>query len=298
MGDGAKAITLAGEEIFGVCSTTRLMCWAHVHAKILPRLKSVATHNKKVADTILRDIENLQWSALNEASFRKAFELLEKKYLWKHDLLLNGALEIFFSYMHKRWIDSKEFRWIEGSNPWGPSNNQGIEGKNKEIKQSHTFRRRLEIGELLSVMARLVTEVSDDDDRLLVSPRTAVLHGERDSLSLRTGGYQWFQANKTGMDKIIRIDTKNKYTVSEAFDLGKVDNLWVVSSTAGLKSGTSLKERAKKRIKERELPQSATYDDYLELRSSCWIIEERSGDFFCDCPVGMKVMYVHFKIEC
>ena len=104
MGDGAKAITLAGEEIFGVCSTTRLMCWAHVHAKILPRLKSVATHNKKVADTILPDIENLQWSALNEASFRKAFELLEKKYLGKYDLLLNGALEIFFSYMHKVWI--------------------------------------------------------------------------------------------------------------------------------------------------------------------------------------------------
>ena len=46
MGDGAKAITKAGEAVFDV-STTRLMCWAHVHAKIVPKLKSVSTHNKK-----------------------------------------------------------------------------------------------------------------------------------------------------------------------------------------------------------------------------------------------------------
>ena len=76
MGDGAKAITKAGEAVFDVSSTTRLMCWAHVHAKIVPQLKSVSTHNKKVADTILRDIDNLQWSALNEVSFGKGFALL------------------------------------------------------------------------------------------------------------------------------------------------------------------------------------------------------------------------------
>ena len=192
--------------------------------------------------------------------------------------------------MHKVWIDSKEFRWFEGANPWGISNNQGVEGKNKEIKQSHTFRRKLEIGELLSVLARLVHEVSEEDDRLLVSSRLAVLHGERDSLSLRTGGFQWYQVNKTDSGKILRIDPKNKYTVSESFGLGEVTNLWAVNSTEGLKSGTSLKERAKKRIQARDNPQSSNFDDYLEVRSSCWILEERSGDFYCDCPVGMKVI--------
>ena len=92
MGDGAKAITKAGNKVFDPSSTTRLMCWAHVHSNLLPQLKSVATHNKKVSDSILRDIENLQWSALNEASFRRGFELLEKKYHGRHDLVLNAAL--------------------------------------------------------------------------------------------------------------------------------------------------------------------------------------------------------------
>ena len=297
MGDGAKAITKAGNKVFDPSSTTRLMCWAHVHSNLLPQLKSVATHNKKVSDSILRDIENLQWSALNEASFRRGFELLEKKYLGRHDLVLNAALENFFSYMHKVWIDSQEFRWFEGAHPWGVSNNQGVEGKNKEIKQSHTFRRRLEVGELLSVLARLVSEVSEEDDHLLVSSRLAVLHGEKDSLSLRTGGFQWFMANNSGTDKIIRINPKDKYTVSGSpeFLLGEVSNLWAVNSSEGLKSGTSLKERAKKRLQSRMLPQSLTFNEYIQVRSSCWILEERSGDYFCDCPVGMKVEYVYSK---
>ena len=260
------------------------MCWAHVHSNILPRIKSVATQNKKIADAILRDIENLQWSALNESSFKKAYSLLEEKYLGKHDLVLNDVLNIFFSYMRKVWIDSTEFRWFEGAHPWGVSNNQGVKGKNKEIKQSHTFRRRHDIGDLLSILARLVTEVSLEDDHLLCSPRLAVLHGEKDSLSLKTGGYQWFQTNRTGTDKIIRVNPRHYYTVSES-----VSNLWVVNSTDGLKSGTSLKERAKKRLKSRETPESSTFDDYLGARSCCWILEESGGDFYCDCPVGMKV---------
>jgi hypothetical protein len=49
------------------------------------------------------------------------------------------------------------------------------------------------MGELLSVLARLVHEVSEEDDRLLFSSRLDVLPGERDSLSLRTGGFQWYQ---------------------------------------------------------------------------------------------------------
>ena len=48
-------------------------------------------------------------------------------------------------------------------------------------------------GDLLSILARLVTEVSEEDDHLLLSPRLAVLHGEKDSLSLKTGGYHWYQ---------------------------------------------------------------------------------------------------------
>ena len=175
--------------------------------------------------------------------------------------------------------------------PWRISNNQGVEGKNMEIKQNHTFRRRLELGELVSVLANLVTEWSEEDDKLLESSRIATLHGEKDSLSLRTNGYQWYKSNKMASDKGLRINPKEKYSVSESseFLLGKVTNLWAINSSEGLKSGKSLKERAKERLAHRKVPLSSSFDDYIRIRSSCWILEERDGDFFCDCPVGMKV---------
>ena len=216
MGDGAKAITKAGKNIFDDKSFFRFMFWSHVHARILPQLKRVSAHNTLISDSILADIVDLQWSVLNEETFRKTFKLIEQKYLDKHDVVLNGVLEKFFAYMRKVWVDSNECLWFEGAHPWGVGNNQVIEGKNKEIKQSHTFRRRLVIGELVSVLARLVSEWADEDDILFISSRLAALHGERNSLSLKTDGFQWYQANKLGADKIIRINAKDKYIVSES----------------------------------------------------------------------------------
>ena len=127
LGDGAKAITNAGETVFVGHSFVRLMCWAHVHSNLLKHLKSVNTINKKIAEDILKDIDNLQWSALNEATFKAAFKLLEEKYLGKHDDVLNEVIKNFFVYMHNVWIDSPEFRWFEGSHPWEISNNQCVE---------------------------------------------------------------------------------------------------------------------------------------------------------------------------
>ena len=244
-----------------------------------------------MSDGILQDIVNLQWSALNESSFRTSFKLLEEKYLHKYDTVLNGVVAKFFSYMRKVWIDSGEWKWYEGAHPFQISNNQGVEGKNREIKQNHTFRKRLEIGELVAVLARMVSEWSEEDDRLLESSRSAALEKERNSLSLKTDGYQWYKVNKKGSDKILRINPKDKYTVSKSseFLLGKVTNLWAVNSSEGEKCGKSLKERAKERLAHRKVPLSENFDDYIRIRSSCWIVEERDGEFYCDCPVGMKV---------
>ena len=129
-------MTKAGFEVFSKDSTKRLMCWSHVHRNILPKLKSVTLHNKTVADNILKDIVYLQWSVLNDSSFYKTFELLEKKHLNKFVDALNEVLVKFVSYLHEVWIDSQEHNWYEGSHPWQVSNNQGVEGKNKEIKTS------------------------------------------------------------------------------------------------------------------------------------------------------------------
>ena len=95
--------------------------------------------DKALATQILLDIDNLQWSVLNEKSFRYVFDLLESKYAENSNPDMEVALKRFFKYMRAVWVESREFRWYEGANPWSVSNNQGVEGKNKEIKQSHTL---------------------------------------------------------------------------------------------------------------------------------------------------------------
>ena len=151
----------------------------------------------------------------------------------------------------------------------------------------------MELGELFEVLILLVTEWSDEDVRLLESPRLAGLHGEENSLSLKTRGYHFYQKMKLKPNEwILKIkNPKDKYTVSESeeFNLGEVSALWAVRSSAGSKSDKSLKERAMERINEREVPKTQTFDEYLRVRTSCWIVEERDGDYYCDCPIGMKV---------
>ena len=58
-----------------------------MHSNLLPQLKCVYTHNKTIADNILNDLIDIQWSA----SFRSV-DLLEKKYLDKNDDVLNGVV--------------------------------------------------------------------------------------------------------------------------------------------------------------------------------------------------------------
>ena len=290
LGDGAKAITNAGKEVFGdLVQFKRLMCWAHVHTNIHKHMKQILSNNKSVHDSLSKDINDLQWSVLNEDSFSKVFTLIEDKFIGKYDSILNDLLDKFFQYMRKVWVESTEHHWYEGAHPWGVSNNQGVEGKNMDIKLNYTFRKRLALGALITTMANMVTEWSEEDDKILESPRIAGLHGEKNSLALRTAGYHCYSANKDG--NILGINNpQGKYTVaeSEEFKLGKVNALWAMTSTAGETSGKTLKERAIERIANRRTPLSSSFDEFLRIRSSCWIIEERDGDMFCDCPVGMK----------
>ena len=208
------------------------MCWPHVHRNVVPQIKPVSTLNKPLADKLILDIENLQWSSLNEQSFRKCFNLLEEKYLDNHDHDLRAALSRFFMYMREVWVESREYRWYEGAHPWAVSNNQGVEGKNKEIKQSHTFRTRLGMGEMFSVMLRMVEEWTEEDDPHLTTSRLTVLDGQSNSLNMKTAGFQWLKANQNKPGRILQINPAGKYTVSESseFQLGKVSKIWAVSS--------------------------------------------------------------------
>ena len=75
--------------------------YAHVHSNVHSHLKSVTTHSKTVADGILRDFENLQLSALNKASFRKVYGLMEQKYLGHYQISHQGHLKTHKRSKHK-----------------------------------------------------------------------------------------------------------------------------------------------------------------------------------------------------
>ena len=101
LADGAKAITKAIDEVFDIKSCVRLMCWPHVNRNLGPQLKSISTMDKALATQILLDIDNLQWSVLNEKSFRYVFELLETKHSVNANPDLEVALKRFFKYMRE-----------------------------------------------------------------------------------------------------------------------------------------------------------------------------------------------------
>ena len=53
-------------------------------------------------------------------------------------------------------------RWYEAAAPWMIGNNQGIEGTNKAIKASHTFKRRAPTGEIMDIVGGMVKWIQDD----------------------------------------------------------------------------------------------------------------------------------------
>ena len=99
----SNQITNAGLEIFGDAGT-RLMCWPHVYRNLTKRLSQLKKLNQTLADTVLEDIEFLQWSALNE-TFSILFDLLEKKFI--NDVAYSKAehdeLCSFFKYFRTQW---------------------------------------------------------------------------------------------------------------------------------------------------------------------------------------------------
>ena len=291
MGDGAPAITKAGEEVFGQCShpdcthATRLMCWSHVHRNITPRMKTIGSIDKKVEKDLLIDLENIQWSCTRD-TFEALINLLEKKYLNNQtfsEQMLN-ALDEFFQYFKTVWVTSKERFWFESANPFKSSNNQGVEGVNKDIKQSQTFRKRLPIGSFIDVQLRMCQEWSLSDSSLLEANREKHLFTQPHGLRLRTNGYEWLQSHKENSSIVKMSATNVQKTLLE-----NVSTIFAVQSSKTSSSDIPLRDCAKERLKSRfDVSRQSNFDDAMKIRQSCHIIEQVGSDFFCDCHEGIK----------
>ena len=57
MGDRAREISKAGEEVFGNVGV-RLMCWPHTYRNLVPRMSALKNANKKLQEQLTSDIEN------------------------------------------------------------------------------------------------------------------------------------------------------------------------------------------------------------------------------------------------
>ena len=95
----------------------------------------------------------------------------------------------------------------------------------------------------MDIFSRMVFKWGEVDDSLLYRSRMDLLKTHKEGLKMKTQGYQWMKANKLNTaDRIVKVDPKGKYTVSESseFNLGKVDAIWVVASSENPFPDTSL----------------------------------------------------------
>ena len=267
---------------------TRLMCWPHCSAKIDTRLKEFKKESKSenLHKKIKEDICNFQ-SSTTENEYISNFTSLINKY--KGDGYTEDetqALDVFFKYFESTWGPGSHMKnWYAGANPWSITQNQGIEGKNQAIKKSYTFKSRVSIGRLFEITKTMLKEWSQQDDSILFKDRLSLLDS-KEGLKLKTNGWMWSQ--KQNSKSVIKLPVSHKlasHTTSEAAGLGKPSRLWIVGRS---KPNGDLKDLCKAKLIERSEPSDKSFDEKQKIKESCWVLEERDGDFWCDCPEGFK----------
>ena len=146
-----------------------------------------------------------------------------------------------------------------------------------------------------------VSEHSKRDDSLLTKPRIAILYdldntGKRpkDSLRILTNGHVYYREflRKPKPGGWLEVKPTGLSTLSDRADvqMGRVVAIHALRTSSNPMPEQSLKVLARLRLKLRADPSSITsLTSYLDIRSSCWLIEElEDGQFNCDCRKGFK----------
>ena len=131
----------------------------------------------------------------------------------------------------------------------------------------------------------MLKEWSEQDDSILFKDRLSLLDG-KDGLKLKTNGWIWSQKQQN--KSVIKLPGSHKqarHTTSEAAGLGKPSRLWIIGRS---KPHGDLKDLCKEKLIERSEPSNKSFDEKQKMKESCWVLEERDGDFWCDCPEGFE----------
>ena len=142
----------------------------------------------------------------------------------------------------------------------------------------------------------MLREFAEEDDLLLREGRLAGLlrtdlkDGQgKTGLARMTAGWKWAHEFRKGVtNKVVKIDprTPNYSTIAEEHNLGRVEQLFGVNNSS--KVTKPLKDKILDKLEERKNPSLKTWDEKKRILTACYLLEEREGDFFCDCFEGIK----------
>ncbi|KAL0871027.1 hypothetical protein ABMA27_004837 [Loxostege sticticalis] len=157
------------------------MCWAHAKRNIQSKVESLV--DKTTQKQILADIDILH-SITNQDDFDKATNFFLQKYDHERN---------FIAYFKKQWLLQNQ-NWYLGAAPLSPSTNNALEAFNKVIKDSNTFRERLQLSRFLFLAKEMVNEWSIKYTQEPVEKYVA----ESPEISLKdwTDSYNWAKLQK------------------------------------------------------------------------------------------------------
>ena len=99
---------------------------------------------------------------LQTCQSRPEFDAMSEKFLdeW---MLISDEMDTFLAYFDKTWLKSKESNWFAGAGPL--NHNNGLEGRNRDIKNNKVLRPRQPMGDFIKNAFDIVKIMSIDDHR-------------------------------------------------------------------------------------------------------------------------------------
>lgn len=177
--DAATSIRNGFEKVFGQ-NKTIIMCWAHMRRAVVKKLPEYLKDKRK-QNSFLADVDQLQLSKSPEI-FSNSSKLFLKK--WR------SSSKDLVDYFEQIWLVQHP-NWYEGVLKLTPSTNNALESKNKLIKDEHTLRERLDIGNFRTVLYEMLTQWSIEYHTNL----NAIHDTVHIDLQMETKGYNFAKLN-------------------------------------------------------------------------------------------------------
>ena len=94
------------------------------------------------------------------------------------------------------------------------------------------------------------------------------------------------QANK--VVELCNPETSLTLAANPGMDIGKATRIIGLVSKGNSLTNFSLKDLVRLRLTKRRNPAYDSFEEFLAVRTSCHLVEEVNGDYFCDCREGIK----------